>query len=297
MREMRRRSEILLASVGVGGVGALVTGVFVACSAYTASSTADATDGGAPEASAALEGSADAGPALPFCVQADAQFCADFDEGFLQQGWQQLVQTEAGARLDDAASVSPPASFVADTTSSPPAPADNVALLVKPLSSTPLSTLSCAFSVRADTMAMTANSQATIFYVSGNGKTPDGGLDQTFNLWIALGNNGTAGLFAAYAVANTQSQLMGGPIDAVNAAAWTRLQIDLTFSDPCKVSAKVSRIDPTSGAVSLTNMPADFVTGPDGGGCAPKETSVQLGISAAGGWLVRFDDFACNWSP
>jgi hypothetical protein len=276
--------------------GALVVGAFVACGAFSGNSTTAAVDGGSgSDAAQDSNAPVDAGPPPPFCSQADAQFCADFDEGFLEQGWQSAVTNEAGIRLDDAAFVSPPASFLADMTHSPNAPTSNAAFLQKQLSAKQLSVLTCTFSVRSDANA--SNTKATIFNVNGTGTTAAGALSQFFNLWIALDANGSSALFTANATGAASSPATSAPIDAFDATSWTRLHMEVAFDTSCTASARVYKVDATGNLLPLMGMPFTFMTAPDGGPCADKDTTVQLGLSAPGGWLVRYDDFACNWSP
>jgi hypothetical protein len=73
--------------------------------------------------------------------------------------------------------------------------------------------------------------------------------------------------------------------------------MEVAFTAPCNGSTNVYQLDANGTPTALLSTPFAFMTAPDGGPCADKDTTVQLGLTAPGGWQVRYDDFTCDWSP
>ena len=205
-----------------GGVLALLAAaVVVACSSFSASAPADATDAGPRPADDAGPSATDGGGADASPDVCTGTFCTGFDEVSPLAGWVDASKNGGVAVVDSTGSTSPPSALHAKTGTGSPAAYNPAAAAIRKNFSGVHRGLRCAFSLRVDTRgAADKFAQVLALVVSDFG----GAYVQ---LLVNVYGNGSLEL--ATQSTTSQSHLFQSPANELASSDWRRVGLDVDF--------------------------------------------------------------------
>jgi len=210
--------RIAWVAVGVGSSA-------VACSLTTNFDGIDGVrpEGGIPESGVDAEAGASDAPVQPFCARQTHFFCADFDQGKLEQGWQQLIADPGSSGLlDTTAFVSPPGSF--DAFAHADAGGNSGVVLVNKFVTTP-SGLHAELDVRVD--ACDALSVANLLFIQPGGPYSE--------ILLFSGSSGNAFFNELYPDGDGGTVQNSYQVGALPVGTWVHTVIDVGFSPSSSV--------------------------------------------------------------